>query len=164
MLTVWSDCHLKPISLILRRYLRETMVNGRVGQSVVPLKSIRPKTVWDVGTQLQYNDIWRSSDRSFIYVLMLTSHPMDTCVCNYATCERLLPSLLECILCFVTGKIFVFFSSPRPPFERTILRFEVRGTGGIVTLLCLELYGALYHSWRYRICSKVTVLKAIICH
>jgi hypothetical protein len=60
------------------------MVNGRVGQSVVPLKSIRPKTVWDVGTQLQYNDIWRSSDCSFIYVLMLTSHPMDTCVCNYA--------------------------------------------------------------------------------
>ena len=100
MLTVWSDCHLKPISLILRRYLRETMVNGRVGQSVVPLKSIRPKTVWDVGTQLQYNDIWRSSDCSFIYVLMLTSHPMDTCVCNYAPCERLLSSSLECTLCF----------------------------------------------------------------
>ena len=53
MPTVWSDYHLSPILLILRRCLRETKDNGRDGRLAVRLRSRRPEIDSDVGPQLR---------------------------------------------------------------------------------------------------------------
>lgn len=53
MPTVWTDCHLNLILLILRRFLLGTTVSGRVaGLLAVRLKSRRPETTWDMAATM----------------------------------------------------------------------------------------------------------------
>ena len=72
MPTVWSDCHLSPILLILRRYPWETKVNGRDGRLAVRLKS-RNRLGCGAATTIIEQTIF--GDQMTVSLYMYSAHP-----------------------------------------------------------------------------------------